>query len=87
MSPQPPGRLGRYFLLPPRWRWLVWPALALGAGGLAVAFWLHVEVLAVASCLPIAALPVLALLLYWFDLKLFKDAQALPKDLDHDASD
>jgi Ca2+-transporting ATPase len=81
MTSKPDRRpLGHYFLLPPRWRWLYWPTLTLSGGGLALAAWLESEALAVGSCAPIAALPGLAGLLYWFDRVLFGAARIRPED-------
>ena len=70
----PPDRraLGHYFRLPPRWRWLYWPTLVLSGSGLTLGLYLEEGLLALGSCAPIAALPGMAGLLYWFDRQIFK---------------
>ena len=75
-------RLGHYFDLPPRWRWLAWPALAF-SGGAAVALWLEEETIAIAECAPVAALPGLAALLYWFNHLVFKATKPRREDLNN----
>lgn len=62
------------FRLPSRWRWLVWPALGLSAGGTAAGVWLLEEPLAVAGeiCLPLAALSGLYAIVYGFYQRVFK---------------
>ena len=74
-------RLGHYFDLPPRWRWVFWPVVALGGGGTALTLWLEEETIAVADCLPLAALPGMAALLYWFNHLVFKATQPRREDL------
>ena len=73
--------LGRYFALPPRWRWLFWPTLTLGSGGMALTLWLEEGALTLGLCAPLAALPGMAGLLYWFNRLLFKAAQPERKDM------
>jgi hypothetical protein len=75
-------RLGSPFRLPPSWRWIVGPFLALGGGGIAVGTWLQQEEILVAECTPLAALPGVAALLYWFNHRIFKAAMPHWKDLD-----
>ena len=74
-------RIGHPFMLPPRWRWIFWPIIATGGGGTAITLWLQEEVIAVVDCAPIAAIPGLAALLYWFNHHLFKAATPRPEDL------
>ena len=82
MSRNPKSRrLGHYFDLPPRWRWVFWPVVALGGGGTALTLWLEEETIAVADCLPLAALPGMAALLYWFNHLVFKATQPRREDL------
>ncbi len=82
MAPRPDRRsLGHYFPLPPRWRWLIWPALVLGGAGMLGAVWLNQSTLALASCLPLAVLVAMAAALYSFDRLIFMSTQPLPSDL------
>ncbi len=67
MKPYP-----RSYSLPPRWRWIFWPVLALSGGGTAVSVWLEDETANAAECLPVAALPAMAALIYWLDHIFFK---------------
>lgn len=62
------------FRLPPRWRWLTWPALGLGGGGAAAGAWLVAEPLVAAGevCLPLAALSGLYAIVYGFYHRIFK---------------
>jgi P-type Ca2+ transporter type 2C len=69
-------RLGHPFDLPPRLRWLFWPALAFSGGGTALALWLEDEAIVAADCLPIAVLPGMAALLYWFNHLVFRASRA-----------
>ena len=64
-------RLGHYFDLPPRWRWLFWPVVAVSGSGTVLALWLEEEAIVVADCAPLAALPGMAALLYWFNHLVF----------------
>lgn len=73
---------GSPFRLPPRWRWLVGPAIALGGGGTAVAMWLEEEGIALAECAPLAALPAMAGLLYVLNHLIFKAARLRREDLE-----
>ena len=75
-------RLGSPFRLPPRWRLIVWPFLALSGGGTAVGVWLQREEISVAECTPLAALPGMAALLYWLNHHIFKAAMPRREDLD-----
>ena len=74
-------RLGHYFDLPPRWRWVLWPVVAASGGGTALALWLEEEAIVVAECAPLAALPGMAALLYWFNHLVFKATQPRREDL------
>lgn len=69
------------FSLPPRWRWVFWPIVGVSGGGAAVAIWLEEEAIALAECAPLAALPGMAALLYWFNHIVFKAAQIRREDL------
>lgn len=74
-------RIGHPFNLPPRWRWLFWPVIAFSGGGTAISLWMEEEAIAVVDCLPIAALPGLAAIIYWFNHCVFKATRPRPKDL------
>ena len=74
-------RCGHPFDLPPRWRWLLWPVIVLSGVGTVVSLWLEEGTAAVVECAPVAALPVLAALLYWFNHRVFKAAMPRPEDL------
>ena len=73
-------RLGHYFDLPPRWRWVFWPVVALSGAGIGLALWLEERAIAVAECLPLVALPGMAALLYWFNHLVFKATQPRRED-------
>ncbi len=62
----------RSHCLPPRWRWIFWPALALSGSGTAISVWLEDETANAAECLPVAALPAMAALIYWLNQIFFK---------------
>jgi len=82
MNPNPKRRrLGHYFDLPPRWRWVFWPVSAASGGGTVIALWLEEKAIAVAECAPLAALPGMAVLLYWFNQLVFKATQPRREDL------
>jgi len=82
MSRNPKSRrLGHYFDLPPRWRWIFWPVVAASGGGTAIALWLEEEAITAAECVPLAALPGMAALLYWFNHLVFKATQPRREDL------
>ncbi|OGO66841.1 MAG: hypothetical protein A2Z49_03425 [Chloroflexi bacterium RBG_19FT_COMBO_56_12] len=74
-------RLGHPFDLPPRWRWFLWPVIVLSGGGTVVSLWLEEGTAAMAECAPVAALPGLAALLYWFNHCVFKAAVPRPEEL------
>ena len=74
-------RPGHYFDLPPRWRWVFWPVIAASGGGTALALWLKEEAIVVAECVPLAVLPGMAALLYWFNHLVFKATQPRREDL------
>lgn len=76
-------RLGYYFDLPARWRRLFWSVLAFSGGGTALALWPEDEAVAMAECAPLAALPGMAALLYWFNHLVFKAARPDKADLSH----
>ncbi|MGQ0605081.1 MAG: hypothetical protein ACT4QE_25670 [Anaerolineales bacterium] len=78
-NPRSP-RLGHYFDLPPRWRWVFWLIVAFSGGGTVLALWLEAEAIAVAECAPLAALPGMAALLYWFNHLVFKATQPRRED-------
>jgi hypothetical protein len=60
------------FRLPPRWRWTTEPLVGLAGGGAAVGLALHWEAIPFAECLPLAALPGLYAVVYWFYHRVFK---------------
>ena len=72
---------GSPFRLPPRWRWITGPVLALGGGGTAIALWLEENGIAIAECAPAAALSALSALLYGFNHLVFKSAMPRREDL------
>jgi Ca2+-transporting ATPase len=72
-------RLGHPFDLPPRWHWLVWSLVALTGGGLALAVW--DEGLTATDCVPFAALPGMAALLYGLNQLIFRMTKPRPADL------
>ena len=74
-------RLGHPFDLPPRWRWIFWPINTLSGSGIALTLWLQEEAITLVDCAPIAAIPGLAALLYWFNHHVFKAATPRPEDL------
>jgi hypothetical protein len=74
-------RLGHYFDLPPRWRWIFWPVVAVSGSGTAIALWLEEEAVTVAACAPLAALPGMAALLCWFNHLVFKATRPRQEDL------
>jgi hypothetical protein len=78
-------RLGHPFDLPTRWRWLVWPALALSGAAAAVALWLEEGAITVArdACAPLAILSGMAVLLFWFNHLVFKAAKPRREDLNN----
>jgi hypothetical protein len=75
-------RLGSPFRLPPRWRWIVWPFLALSGGGATAGVWLQREEISIAECTPLVALPGMAALFYWLNHHIFKAAMPHREDLD-----
>lgn len=82
MSRNPKSRrLGHHFDLPLRWRWVFWPILAVSGGGTALALWLEEEAITAAECAPLAALPGMAALLYWFNHLVFKATKSRREDL------
>ncbi len=70
------------FRLPPRWRWITGPVIALGSGGAAVAMWLEENGVALSDCAPPAGMAALAALLYWFNHLVFKAAHPRPRDME-----
>ncbi len=79
-------RWGSPFRMLPRWRWLTWPMLALGAGGSAIAVWLEEEPLVVAGevCPALAALAGIGALLGQLCHRMFEAAKSRPQDTRHD---
>ena len=69
------------FRLPPRWRWIFWPVVTLSGGWTTITLWMQEELILLVNCVPVAAIPGLATLLYWFNHRLFKAAIPLPEDL------
>ena len=69
--------------LPPRWRWILWPVVALCGGGTAITVWLQEEpmVLAAELCAPMAGLAGLGVGLYWFNHLVFKATRPRREDL------
>ncbi len=74
-------RLGHYFDLPPRWRWVFWPVVAFSGGGTVLALWLEEKAIAVADCAPLAALFGMGAWLYWFNHLVFKATRPRREDL------
>jgi len=74
-------RLGHYFDLPPRWRWVFWLVLALSAAGAALGLWWGDAALTVTACVPLIGLPVTAAWLYWFSQLVFKATELRRGDL------
>lgn len=74
-------RSGHPFRLPPRWRWILRPVVTLSGGGTAATLWLQEEAILLAEFAPIAAIPGVAALLYWFNHHIFKAATPRPQDL------
>jgi hypothetical protein len=74
-------RSGHLFRLPPRWRLILWPVVTLSGGGSVAALWMQEEAILLVDCAPIAAIPGLAALLYWFNHQLFKASMPRPDDL------
>lgn len=72
------------FRLPPRWRWLMWPALGLGGSGAAAGAWLVEEPFIVAGevCFPLAILSGLYAVVYGFCHRVFR-AHALHRNETH----
>jgi len=73
-------RPGHYFDLPARWRWVFWPVVAFSGGGTVLALWLEEKAIAVAECAPLAALPGMTALLYWFNHLVFKATRPRRED-------
>jgi len=69
-------RLGHYFDLPPRWRWVAWPVWVLGGVAVAIGLWLE----GLEACLPLAILLAMGVLLCAFDYLCFRAARARPED-------
>lgn len=72
------------FRLPPRWRWTTWPFVGLAGGGTLAGLALHWEDVAMAECLPLAALPGLYAVVYWFYHRVFAASAPGRADADHD---
>ncbi len=66
---------GSPFRLPPRWRWITAPVIAISSLGTAMAMWLYEEALFTVECLGLATLPGMAALLYWLNHLAFKSRQ------------
>src|SRR5690242_4423730 len=78
MTPKPKrNRLGHPFGMAPRWRWLIWPVLGASMGGVALSVWADEEAIGLTDCLPLAALPALAALLYGFSALVFRSIESL----------
>ena len=73
-------RSSRPFQLQPRWRWIFWPVVALSGGGSAVTLWMQQETILLMDCAPIAAIPGMTALLYWFNHIVFKAAMPRRED-------
>jgi len=73
-------RLSHPFSLPSRWRWMFWPVVTLSGGGTALTLWLREEAIMLVDCAPIAAIPGMAALLYWFNHIVFKAAMPRCED-------
>ena len=69
------------FSLPPHWRWIFWPIMGVSSSGAAIAIWLEQETIALAECAPLALIPGMAAVLYWFNNLVFKAAQIRREDL------
>lgn len=74
-------RSGHPFRLPPRLRRIFWPVVTLSGGGTAITLWMQEEAVLLMDCAPIAAIPGLAAVLYWFNHHIFKEAMPRPEDL------
>jgi len=72
---------GHPFRLPPRWRWVFLPVITLSGGGTAATLWLQEEAILLAEFAPIAAIPGMAALVYWFNHRLFKASMPRSEDL------
>ncbi len=68
-----PRPLGHPFDLPPRWRWLTIPVLAVGGGGVAATTILEEEALTFATCATLASILVLGAPMLWLVWRLFND--------------
>ena len=66
--------------IPHRWHWLSASVLALSAGSFAVGLALEDDGIA-ADCLPLAALPGLAAVIYWFNSFVYRINRGKSKDL------
>ncbi|MBA4376780.1 MAG: hypothetical protein C0401_11485 [Anaerolinea sp.] len=73
-------QLGQPFCLPPQWRWIFWPIIATGGGGIALTLCTQEDTITLIDCASIAAIPGLAALLY-FNHCLFNKAIPRPDDL------
>lgn len=78
--------LGHYLDIPSRWRWLAWPtALVSGGTTLALVWEQEAIALAPAMCAPLAAIPGLVALIYWFNSLIFKATQPSARDIKADS--
>ena len=74
-------RLGHYFDLPPRWGWIAWLVVVFGVIGVTIALWPNPLPLMIEICVVAAALIIMAVLVYGFDLLVFRATQPRPEDL------
>jgi hypothetical protein len=70
------------FRLPPRWRWTMWHFIGLAGGGTAAALVLQWEKIPFAECVPLAVLPGLNAVVYWFHRCVFKANAPCRRDPD-----
>jgi hypothetical protein len=59
------------FAVPPRWQWIVKPAVVTGAGGTVLAPFLEETAIAAGEFLPLAVLPGMAGIIFWFNQRVF----------------
>lgn len=81
MLPQLKHRLGHYFDLPPRWCWVAWGGLALGALGTFLTLGAQARWPGWGEWVPLVALLTMGAWLYWFDCRLFEATHPRPEDL------
>jgi hypothetical protein len=63
------------FAVPPRWQWVIKPTVVTGAGGTALAPILEETAIAAVEFLPLAALPGMAGIIFWFNQRIFNSTR------------